>query len=125
MQSIHFLSLISSFQWVLRDAKNVTSLLCNPDSFVDWEDVVMIKTAVPNCPICLTEPTIPKCTKCGHIYCWTCILQYLQTNYKCPICYQYIGSEDLKSIIRKNNTSFETKQIKMTLLKKNSVRILH
>lgn len=32
------------------------------------------------CPICLSPPTAPRMTKCGHVYCYPCILQYLATN---------------------------------------------
>lgn len=121
MQSIQFYSNFCSFQWILEDSKDANTLLNNPDSIVDWEQVAMIMTSIPNCPICLTEPTIPKCTKCGHIYCWTCILQYLQNNHKCPICFQYVASDELKSVIGKKQPDYETNRIRMTLLKRKSV----
>ena len=54
----------------------------------------------PSCPICLHYPTAAKMTRCGHIYCWACILHYLtlgeKTWRKCPICYESIHSDDLK-----------------------------
>jgi hypothetical protein len=53
---------------------------------------------------------LPKITKCGHIYCWLCILQYLSYRInadfflrlekpKCPLCDEYMLSEDLKSVV--------------------------
>ncbi len=29
------------------------------------------------CPICLSPPTAPRMTKCGHVYCYACMLHYL------------------------------------------------
>ena len=109
----------------MQDAKTASGLLSNPDAIVEWGQVAFIITSITNCPICLTEPTIPKCTKCGHIYCWTCILQYLETNYKCPICYEYVSSEDLRSVMGKPDVNYEQKQLTMKLLKRNSVSILY
>lgn len=54
----------------------------------------------PKCPICLGAPVAAKMTKCGHIYCWSCILHYLalsdNASRPCPICYESVGSKDLK-----------------------------
>ena len=42
-------------------------------------------------------------TKCGHLYCFTCILHYLdlsdQSWRKCPICYDSIYAKELKSVM--------------------------
>ena len=41
-----------------------------------------------------------KMTRCGHIYCWPCILHYLALGEKswrkCPICYESVHDTDLK-----------------------------
>jgi Zinc finger, C3HC4 type (RING finger) len=54
----------------------------------------------PSCPICLGEPVAPRVAKCGHVYCWTCMLQYISLGEKkwrkCPICYEAINPVDLK-----------------------------
>jgi len=55
---------------------------------------------VPFCPICLDTPCAARITKCGHIYCWPCILHYLELDHrswrKCPICHEAIHKSDLK-----------------------------
>lgn len=51
-----------------------------------------------NCPICLTNSTLPIETNCGHIFCAKCIIQYWShltsniygTNMKCPMCRQSV-----------------------------------
>lgn len=32
------------------------------------------------CPICLSPPTAPRMTKCGHVFCFPCILHYLSAH---------------------------------------------
>ncbi len=78
------------------------------DKLVDWdliEQVRILGQEVPSCPICLYPPTAAKITRCGHIYCWTCLLHYLalgeKTWRKCPICYEAVHEKDLKSVVAK------------------------
>lgn len=46
-------------------------------------------------------------TRCGHIYCSSCILHYLSLSdkswRKCPICFESIHRPDLKSVASKNS----------------------
>lgn len=59
---------------------------------------------VPSCPICLYPPVAAHITRCGHIYCWPCMLHYLslseKTWSKCPICYEAVHSADLKRYVQ-------------------------
>lgn len=49
------------------------------------------------------SPVAGKITKCGHVYCWPCILHYLSLSdknwRKCPICYVPVDKLDLKSVV--------------------------
>ena len=38
------------------------------------------------CTICLNNFTNISSTICGHLFCWKCIIQYLQKNNYCPKC---------------------------------------
>ena len=45
----------------------------------------------------------PRITKCGHIYCWACLLSYLDYERKrswkkCPLCSDSIYARDLKMV---------------------------
>ena len=81
--------------------------LADPDTLVNWDliEQVVLKTteAVPSCPICLYPPRAAKITRCGHVFCWPCILHYLALSdhqwRKCPICFEAIHKQDLKSVV--------------------------
>lgn len=47
--------------------------------------------------------TCPRVTKCGHLYCWPCLLQYLayEREYawkKCPLCADPIYKHDIRRV---------------------------
>ena len=94
-------------QFVVRKGSDYSRHLKDPDVIVEWENIeqVRLKTTsdVPSCPICLYPPTAAKITKCGHVYCWTCVLHYLSLSdekwRKCPICFESIRREELKSVM--------------------------
>ncbi|ELU04068.1 hypothetical protein CAPTEDRAFT_178155 [Capitella teleta] len=92
-------------QFIVRASGDYAGLTVEPDSLVDWdliEQVRLFTHEVVSCPICLYPPTAAKITRCGHIYCWTCMLHYLSLDdrhwRKCPICYESVQESDLKSV---------------------------
>lgn len=38
------------------------------------------------CSLCWDQRKNTACTPCGHLFCWLCILQWLQTKEECPLC---------------------------------------
>jgi len=94
-------------QFVVKSSEDYTVHLTDPDTPVHWEQIeqVVLKTtsSVPSCPICLYPPKAAKITRCGHVFCWPCILHYLSLSdhawRKCPICYEAIHRPDLKSVV--------------------------
>lgn len=100
-------------QFVVRAGEDYTPILATPDHLVDWakiEQVHNFSSEEPQCPICLYPPVAAKMTKCGHIYCWPCILHYLALSdkawRKCPICYDAIHVPDLRSCVLKPYHSY-------------------
>ena len=76
----------------------------SPDVMVEWnqiEKIIMSSSEEYQCPICLFPPKVGKITKCGHIYCFSCLLHYLSLSdkswRKCPICFESVYLQDLKS----------------------------
>ncbi|KFU95069.1 RING finger protein 10, partial [Chaetura pelagica] len=106
------LFLQANCQFVVSEEQDYTVHFADPDTLVNWDYVEQVRICsheVPSCPICLYPPTAAKITRCGHIFCWACILHYLslseKTWSKCPICYGSVHKKDLKSVV-----AMETRQ---------------
>ena len=60
------------------------------------------------CPICLDVPCVARFTRCGHIYCLPCVLQYFQSssppntlgnNWRtCPVCAEPLHLKQLRPV---------------------------
>lgn len=106
----------------------------SPDLLVEWASIEQINffgsTEEPQCPICLYHPVAAKMTRCGHVYCWPCILHYLALSdkkswRKCPICYEAVHIGDLKSAVSKphhNYTCDELVSFQLMYRSKNSLQ---
>ena len=38
------------------------------------------------CPVCLVTMKDPMSAKCGHIYCKSCMVEFIENNILCPMC---------------------------------------
>eukprot|EP00053_Salpingoeca_punica_P015965 m.148823 g.148823 ORF g.148823 m.148823 type:complete len:801 (+) comp16840_c0_seq1:405-2807(+) len=93
---------------------------------VEWNDIeqVVLRSHGPQlCPICLGPPLAARITRCGHVFCWSCILHHLSTSDKdwhtCPLCEEHVYEKDLRSVaIRSVQTTRPGDQIHMTLLRR-------
>ncbi|XP_035392054.1 RING finger protein 10 isoform X1 [Electrophorus electricus] len=106
------LFLQANCQFVVINDQNYQAHFTDPDTLVSWDCVQQVRIyshEVPSCPICLYPPVAAHITRCGHIYCWSCMLHYLslseKTWSKCPICYEAVHDVDLKSVV-----AMETRQ---------------
>ncbi|KAK9896415.1 hypothetical protein P389DRAFT_189979 [Cystobasidium minutum MCA 4210] len=118
----------AQFKFMLKPTGDYTVHFADPDIYFNWPDVLQVLVPIstvlpaaahpiegpstasadsllPSCPICLSEPVAPRMTKCGHIFCYPCVLHYLelsdQTGQKCrscPICYDTVYGRELKSV---------------------------
>ncbi|KAI7902709.1 uncharacterized protein BX663DRAFT_531243 [Cokeromyces recurvatus] len=98
----------ANFRFILNPIGDYIYQLADPDANFDWdtiEQVLISSSEAQSCPICLSPPTAPRVTKCGHIYCLPCILHYLELREnrksswrKCPICWESIYEADLKPV---------------------------
>uniref|UniRef100_A0A665T0S5 E3 ubiquitin-protein ligase RNF10 n=1 Tax=Echeneis naucrates TaxID=173247 RepID=A0A665T0S5_ECHNA len=106
------LFLQANCQFVVTDDQDYKAHFTDPDTLVNWDCVQQVRIyshEVPSCPICLYPPLAARITRCGHIFCWPCMLHYLSLSdkswSKCPICYEAVHSADLKSVV-----AMETRQ---------------
>ena len=97
----------------------------DPDLLVEWdkiEEIHLDSADTIACPICLHPPSAGKMTKCGHIYCWPCVLHYLSLSdkpwRKCVICFESIYKRDLKSVrVRQHANEYKLgDEIELTLM---------
>ncbi|XP_074029402.1 E3 ubiquitin-protein ligase RNF10 isoform X2 [Leptinotarsa decemlineata] len=120
----HFLQ--ANCQFVVNESGNYKQYLNNPDDLVDWNLVEQVNIQVsefPTCPICLYSPVAAKMTRCGHIYCWSCVLHFLSLSEKptrkCPICFEPLYKSDLKSVVALPYSTFNvTETITFKLMKR-------
>ena len=58
------------------------------------------------CNICLDTANNPVVTKCGHLYCWRCIYEWIQQprdTLVCPSCRSGITQDSLTPIFTRDN----------------------
>ncbi|XP_029019527.1 RING finger protein 10 isoform X2 [Betta splendens] len=106
------LFLQANCQFAVTDDQDYKAHFTDPDTLVNWDFVQQVRIyshEVPSCPICLYPPVAARITRCGHIFCWPCMLHYLSLSdkdwSKCPICHEAVHTADLKSVV-----AMETRQ---------------
>ncbi|KAI0937184.1 hypothetical protein AcV5_005143 [Taiwanofungus camphoratus] len=113
----------AQYRFVMNPSGDYTVHFADPDIFFQWHDILQVivprtsavasaagsgehatrEEGVMTCPICLSPPTAPRMTKCGHVFCFPCILHYLNTSdnlkwVRCPICFDSVNERQLKSV---------------------------
>ncbi|XP_031426659.1 RING finger protein 10 isoform X2 [Clupea harengus] len=120
------LFLQANCQFVVMDDQDYTAHFTDPDTLVNWDCVQQVRIyshEVPSCPICLYPPVAAQITRCGHIFCWPCMLHYLSLGdkswSKCPICYEAVNGLDLKSVVAMETRQYVAgDQITMRLMRR-------
>ncbi|KAI9504282.1 hypothetical protein BX070DRAFT_223762 [Coemansia spiralis] len=98
----------ANFRFVLKPRfwLNFMPITIRPDMQLRWEWIERVIMPITGesatCPICLSQPTAARVTKCGHSFCLPCILRFLSYDSgdepqikKCPVCWSAITSDDL------------------------------
>ncbi|KAL7068360.1 hypothetical protein ACR3K2_12150 [Cryptosporidium serpentis] len=89
--------------------KNYDDIITNFDRAIYWNNMALVDMLYPDdedfaqCPICLESDLIsPRITRCGHIFCWPCILRNIYEkdlkylcHCKCPICFSSVILKEL------------------------------
>ncbi|KAL2092475.1 hypothetical protein ACEWY4_012273 [Coilia grayii] len=120
------LFLQANCQFVVIDDQDYKAHFTDPDTLVNWDCVQQVRIyshEVPSCPICLYPPVVAQITRCGHIFCWPCMLHYLSLSdkswSKCPICYEAVHGPDLKSVVAMETRQYAVgDQITMRLMRR-------
>ncbi|GLB35771.1 putative RING-type zinc-finger [Lyophyllum shimeji] len=112
----------AQYRFVMDPTGDYTVHFADPDIFFQWQDILQVivprssalasaassgaqsgqEEGNTTCPICLSPPTAPRMTKCGHVFCFPCILHYLGTSdnkwARCPICFDSVNEKQLKTV---------------------------
>ncbi|KAK2720166.1 uncharacterized protein LOC136036706 [Artemia franciscana] len=51
-----------------------------------------------NCPLCMGSRRESAAVKCGHVFCWNCILEWLKTSQECPVCREEVKASRVMPI---------------------------
>lgn len=78
------------------------------DRAVDWDAVRLVLapsthgSEPPACAICLDAPLAPKITRCGHAFCYACVVHYMSMTdqhwRRCPLCFESVRLNDLRAL---------------------------
>jgi len=110
----------AQYRFVLNPTGDYTVHFADPDIYFQWHDILQVliprssvlaasgseqasEEGITTCPICLSSPTAPRMTKCGHVFCFPCILHYLSLSNdlkwaRCPICFDSVNERQLKCV---------------------------
>lgn len=65
---------------------------------IDLEDPEVLPQIPENsrvCSLCFDPIKSPAATKCGHIFCWSCVSEWCRVHSECPICRQSCDEQNL------------------------------
>ncbi|SJM82815.1 related to Peroxisome biogenesis factor 10 [Zygosaccharomyces bailii] len=54
----------------------------------DPSQLPFIPPSSRKCILCLSEMMDPSCAPCGHLFCWSCIMNWCKEREECPLCRQ-------------------------------------
>ncbi|UZJ52034.1 hypothetical protein CBS101457_001354 [Exobasidium rhododendri] len=93
----------AQYRFLVKPTGDYTVYFADSDIYLNWSDILTVLIPTTSalstashtsalslslqpslelhegaaCPICLSPPTAPRMTKCGHVFCYPCILHYL------------------------------------------------
>ncbi|KAK0759995.1 hypothetical protein N5P37_007073 [Trichoderma harzianum] len=106
----------ANYRFVVSPKGDYSKHAADADLFLDWSNVLQViassESQASSCPICLSEPVAPRMAKCGHIFCLTCLLRFMNSVLsedeakpgkaakwrKCPICEDSIYLPDVRPV---------------------------
>lgn len=93
--------------FALRLPIDLSVLHTDPNIPLDWDSIGMVTRLSSNelkCPICLEHEFVAsRVNRCGHIFCWPCVIRYLWATEKdskrCPICFDTVRGSFLRPLV--------------------------
>lgn len=108
----------ANYRFIVSPRGEYSKQAADADEHFDWSDVLQIlastESQAASCPICLSEPVAPRMAKCGHIFCLSCLIRFMNSSSsdegntaaserkakwkKCPICEDSIYISDVRPV---------------------------
>ncbi|KAL1967297.1 hypothetical protein VTN77DRAFT_3343 [Rasamsonia byssochlamydoides] len=105
----------ANYRFIVNPKNSYHAQAANADVYLDWNSVLQVlasaQTQATSCPICLSMPVAPRMAKCGHIFCFSCLIRYMHSTdeenpvpekkprwKKCPICWDTIYISDARPV---------------------------
>lgn len=106
----------ANYRFVVSPEGSYSKHASDTDLHLDWNDVLQIiassTSQVTSCPICLSEPVAPRMAKCGHIFCLSCLIRFMNSSSNeegsrsgkgprwksCPICEDSIYLHEVRPV---------------------------
>jgi hypothetical protein len=107
------------YRFALRFAGNFLALQAEPNLVIDWGKVSKVTRMTYDqyqCPICLESiMTAPRITKCGHCFCYPCVLRYFilddQHHKRCPVCFDTVKKSWLRPVVIQSVEALKESQV--------------
>ncbi|CAB3380127.1 Hypothetical predicted protein [Cloeon dipterum] len=87
-KAFHWIGVASSLYLIISFLHSVQNghFVRSQSEFVQHRQSVSTSDPSKKCSLCLEEMTDTSCTPCGHLFCWECILEWLNSKSECPLC---------------------------------------
>jgi len=58
-----------------------------------YKQILALEPPLQQCPICSHSITTAGVLRCGHVFCFACITDWLHRDYSCPLCRKMIVTD--------------------------------
>lgn len=106
----------ANYRFVVSPDVSYSKHAADADLILDWTHVLQVvasaESQTASCPICLSEPVAPRMAKCGHIFCLSCLIRFMNSSSnddenksskgarwkKCPICEDSVYLHEVRAV---------------------------
>ena len=106
----------ANYRFVVAPEGDYSQYASDADVYLDWSHIMQVvassESQGASCPICLSDPVAPRMAKCGHIFCLSCLIRFMNSSLsdedtragrgarwkKCPICEDLIYLHEVRPV---------------------------